>query len=117
MSALKKYAVNAAGEVYQLHPMDYGMRECEVFASTKSEATAQILKMARAALSYSPRIVIRDGAFLIVHHNGSEFIAEGGTVDRASSPLCISGHSTERDALENGGSFKYYASAEYRDCK
>lgn len=111
----KTFTVTSEGEIREVSHFERGLNHPEVHAANKTDATKAIL--ARACLMFrhgSPQLRIRDGAFLLVWHNGHEFIAESGTLARASSPLCVAGHKTERDAL-NDSSFAYYASAEYRN--
>lgn len=112
---MKHYTIDDAGNVSEVGPFSRGMSSPEVQARNKTEATAALLKIAKVVLAHSPRLVIRNGAFLLVHHNGDRFVAESGPLDLASSPLCLSGHSTEREALEKGASFAYYSSDEYQN--
>lgn len=110
----KVYAISPDGDVHEVPHFGIGMYSSQVHAANKTEAAKLLL--ARAARMFehgSPRLRIRDGAFLLVWHNGHEFIAESGTIDRANCPLCLAGYATERDAL-NDRSFAYYASEEYR---
>lgn len=110
----KTFTVTSEGEIREVSHFERGLNHPEVHAANKTDATKAIL--ARACLMFrhgSPRLRVRDGAFLLVWHNGHEFIAESGTLERASAPLCIGGHKTERDAL-NDSSFAYYASEAYR---
>lgn len=111
---LKHFTINDLGEVVLVGPFSRGLSHPEVEAANKTEATSLLLRRAKLALSHFPRLVVKDGAFLLVSHNGESFVAESGTLERASSPLCVSHHASERDAMADR-SFAYYASAEYRN--
>lgn len=110
---MKTYTISDSGLVSEVGHFSHGMSSPEVEAENKTAATAAFLLLAKKALSYSPRLVVRNGAFLFVYHNGKQFIAEAGDLARAHSPLCLSGHETEKQAL-SGASFDYYASDEYQ---
>jgi len=110
---MKTYAIDDNGQVSEVSAFSRGLSLPEVQAANKTEATALLLKRAKAALNHRTRLEIRDGAFLLVTHNGESFVAESGTIARANSPLCVSHHATEREALADR-SFAYYASPEYR---
>lgn len=110
---MKTFTINSAGQVAEVSPLCRGLSSPEVQASNKTEATALLLSQAKAIINHRVRLEIRDGAFLLVTHNGAQFVAESGTLERANSPLCVAGHDTLRDALADR-SFQYYASAAYR---
>lgn len=91
----------------------FNFADFSVQCRTKSEATRLLLLRASAVLSNPPRLRIRNGAFLLISHNGSGFVCESGPLDRANCPLCISGAKSLADA-EHGASFDYYSSDEYQ---
>jgi hypothetical protein len=84
-----------------------------VLAANKTEATPLLLRKAELILKNRPTLRISNGAFLLVHHDGTAFCAESGTIDRAQFPLCLASHPTERQALADT-TFAYYASESYR---
>ena len=87
-------------------------------ARTKAEATSALLARAeRIAAAGSPRLYVKNGAFLLITHSGSEFVAESGRLDRDQfprecHPLCTAGHAT-LDKAKADSAFAYYSGEEY----
>jgi len=87
-------------------------------ARTKGEALTLLLARAeRIAAAGSPRLYVKNGAFLLVTHNGAEFCAESGRLDREEyprlcHPLCCAGHATLEKAMADS-SFAYYSGEDY----
>ena len=104
------------GAVVQCSAFDV-MRD-SVPARTKAEATHALLARAeRIAAAGSPRLYVKNGAFLLITHNGTEFTAESGRLDRGDfprecHPLCTAGHATLEKAMADS-SFAYYSGEDY----
>ncbi len=109
----QKYWTIENGQVTLVPPFSRGMSSPEVQASTKSEASAKLLTMAQKVLEFTPRIVIKNGAYLLIYSNGETLNADSGTFARTSIPLACETHKTIEQALESS-SFKYYSSEDYR---
>lgn len=102
------------GQVTLVPPFSRGLSSPEVEAHTKGEATAKLLSMAQNVLSFTPRVVIKNGAYLLIYSNGETLNADSGTFARTSIPLACASHATLDKALADS-SFAYYASEEYRN--
>jgi hypothetical protein len=105
------WTVNSEGQVIKCDPFEFSALTCS--RSTKAEATAHFLARAKKMTEETPFLRIRNGAFLMVHHDGLFYVCESGPFDRANCPLCIGSASTKEQA-EHGASFDYYASDDYQ---
>lgn len=106
-----KYYDLKNGEVVDRGPFATGYQSVQ--APNKTEATKYFLTLAEKALAHSPQLRIKNGAFLMVWHNGEKFVAESGPLDRANIPLCAAQYDTLEKALADS-TFNYYASEDYQ---
>lgn len=112
---MKSYTiVRETGEIRECPK--FSVENVTVLARTKSDATRLFLKRFALMKDHTPSLVIGGGAFNLIHHNGQEFVAESGTIDRAAHPLCIAFHPS-RLAAQGDQTFAYYSSDEYRALK
>ncbi len=85
-----------------------------VTASTKAQATSLLLAQLEAIKQTSPRLVFRDGAWLMVWHNGHELVTESGYVNRVNrdgQAVSLSiGHAETLAKAKEDKAFAYYAS-------
>jgi len=105
------WTINQTGDITKVSTFGYASHV--VIAKTKSEAQRLFLNRTRLILENTPRLRIRNGAFLLISHDGYRFICESGPLDRAALPLCI-GSADTLEKAEHGASFDYYASDEYQ---
>jgi len=106
------------GAIVPCSPFDV-LRD-SVQARTKAEALAIFLTRAQRMHENPPWVYVRNGALLLITHNGNAFIAESGALPADSEnemrpfhASCIAHHDTFSKAKDDA-SFAYYASADYQ---
>jgi hypothetical protein len=77
------------------------------------EAQEAFLAMARNVLFNKPQIVIRNGAFLHIYHDGEKYCAESGPLDMCDFPPSCNRYDSREQALADPN-FRDYATDEYQ---
>lgn len=121
MQTMKRFTIDDSGNVI---PANRFGGDCPVIeAATKADAQREFLRQFRDMKRFgAPDLRIKNDAFQIIWHCGSEVVSETGTILRSATfpeniavPSCSAGFST-RGAAKRDKSFDYYSSDEYRDC-
>lgn len=114
----KLWAINESGDIVPGNP--FGLDSFVIRARTKSEAAKSALLAYSNLVQFGrPILLHKDGAFLLLSHNGTAICAESGVLGREGDsgmvhPLCSASHKTMSEAVKDP-SFAYYCSKEYRD--
>lgn len=110
------------GAISKVGPFSRGLNPVEIEARTKGEATAKALaRHARTVRAGGPRLLICNGAYLMLSSDGDGWAAETGTLhprramasDGTQFPLCSGGAPTLREAIAKS-SLNYYGSEEFQ---
>jgi hypothetical protein len=91
----------------------YEVAPLSIRAPYKQAAEVAFIRMARNVLFIKPRLILKNGAFLFVYHDGEKFCAESGPEDMAESPPSCNRYETLKEAQEDGD-FKVYSSDQYQ---
>ncbi len=101
--------------VVKCSPFDTHLHTVEAY--TKAQATALFITRAERMLKNPPRAYVWNGAYMLVSHNGSNFVAESGVFPiapkRECAALCTAHHATLAAAVCDA-TFAYYASEDYQ---
>lgn len=107
---IKRWTIKPVGIVDDVSL--YANEPLSIRADSKWQAEMTFLRMARNVLHVKPQLLVKNGAFVFVYHDGVDYCAEAGTLDDTVNTVVMP-YDTMAEALKDP-SFEYFASEEYQ---